>query len=81
MSTTVLALAAAEVHQELPLPTYAYGVIALVTFAFLLAVTFAFRGTANKVPAPVDAGSAIERHGAPDSHGTPGTPGTHGGAH
>lgn len=37
-----------EAAHALPMPAWAFGVIALLVFAFLLAVTWAFRGTAQK---------------------------------
>jgi hypothetical protein len=41
-----------EVAGELPMPPWVYGVLALVTFAFLLAVTWAFRGASQKYAPP-----------------------------
>lgn len=52
MSVVVLAAEGAETMHELPMPAYLYGVIALVIFALLLAVTWAFRGTAAKLGNP-----------------------------
>jgi hypothetical protein len=43
-------LAAAEEHgRELPMSPYMYGALALVGFALLLVVLWAFRGTAQKM--------------------------------
>ena len=41
-------LAEEAAHHELPIPPFAYGLIALAAFAVLLAVTWAFRGNAQK---------------------------------
>lgn len=43
----------AEVHVDLPLPTWAYGLIALVLFLALLAVLLSFRDVANRHRTPV----------------------------
>ena len=54
MSTTVLAAltgvlaAAAEGGRELPMPTWLYGIIAFALLMSGLALTWAFRGTAQK---------------------------------
>lgn len=39
---------ASHVVNELPIPTYAYGIIAFVLFVALAAVTFSFRDVANR---------------------------------
>jgi hypothetical protein len=53
MSMTGAFLAAEEAaHTELPMPPWTYGVIALLFFAFLLGVTWSFRGTAQKYARP-----------------------------
>jgi len=36
-------------HRELPMPAWAFGVIAMGGFLFLLAVLWSFRGTAAKI--------------------------------
>ena len=41
-------LAEEAAHNDLPLPPWAFGVLALASFALLLAVLWAFRGTAQK---------------------------------
>ena len=52
MSVAMLAAEGAaeggEVLHELPMAPYLYGLIALALFALALAVTWAFRGTAQK---------------------------------
>lgn len=49
----IAVVAEGEGHaRELPMPAYMYGVIALAAFALLLAVTWAFRGTAAKLGSP-----------------------------
>jgi hypothetical protein len=55
MLTTAALLAAedAAATHELPIPPWLVGVIAVLTFAFLLGVTWSFRGTHHKyAPAP-----------------------------
>ncbi|HEU5240585.1 MAG TPA: hypothetical protein VFU25_01105 [Ornithinibacter sp.] len=53
MSMTVAFLAAEEAaHTELPMPPWMYGVLALLGFAFLLGVTWSFRGTSQKYARP-----------------------------
>ncbi|GAA4401657.1 hypothetical protein GCM10023168_11470 [Fodinibacter luteus] len=57
MSMTVTRILAEEAaHSELPMPPWLFGVIALVAFAFLLGVTWSFRGTAQKYVRPTDHG-------------------------
>jgi hypothetical protein len=49
LTSALLAAAAAEEEtRELPIPPWAFGLIALGTFAALLAVTYAFRNTGTK---------------------------------
>lgn len=38
-----------EAHRQLPMPAPLYGILFLVGFGLLLALTWAFRGTAYKV--------------------------------
>jgi hypothetical protein len=54
MSMTVARILSEELPtaRELPMPPWLYGVIALVLFAFLLGVTWSFRGTAQKYARP-----------------------------
>ena len=53
MSMTVAFIAAEEAaHTELPMPPWMYGVLALLGFAFLLGVTWSFRGTSQKYARP-----------------------------
>ena len=52
MSMTVALAAAEEAARELPIPPWLIGVIALLGFAFLLGVTWSFRGTAQKYARP-----------------------------
>lgn len=49
--TVALALAE-EAHRELPMAPWVFGVLALLAFAALLGVTWAFRGTAQKYARP-----------------------------
>jgi len=51
-STTVFLVAEEAAHHELPMPPWLFGVIALLAFAFLLGVTWSFRGTHNKYAPP-----------------------------
>jgi len=71
MSMTVTLVTAEEALRELPLPPWAYGVMALAGFAFLLGVTWSFRGTAQKYARPDLEG---ERHDAAATG--PANPGT-----
>jgi len=48
MSMTVALAAAEEAAGELPLPAWMFGVMVLLAFAFLLGVTWSFRGTSQK---------------------------------
>ncbi|HET9020509.1 MAG TPA: hypothetical protein VFN34_01385 [Ornithinibacter sp.] len=61
MSMTVAVAQAEEAVRELPVPPWLVGVMALLTFAFLLGVTWSFRGTAQKYARPDLEGG---RHGA-----------------
>ncbi len=50
MTSSVAALfVAAEEHRELPMPTWAYGLIAICCFAALLGVLWFFRHSAHKL--------------------------------
>lgn len=65
MSMTVARFLTEELPtaRELPMPPWLYGVIALVAFAFLLGVTWSFRGTAQRY-APPGHGAAAARAAA-----------------
>jgi len=53
MSMTLARFVAEEAgHSALPMPPWVFGALALLAFAFLLGVTWSFRGTAQKVPSP-----------------------------
>ena len=54
MMTTAALLAAEEAatHNELPVPPWVIGVMGLVFFAFLLGVTWSFRGMHHKYAPP-----------------------------
>ncbi|WP_170062479.1 hypothetical protein [Phycicoccus duodecadis] len=72
--STFAALIAAEgsTPRELPIPPWLIAVIALLAFAFLLGLTWSFRGTHNKYAPPGSHGhGAAGRHGAPDGQGAP----------
>jgi hypothetical protein len=58
MSMTVARFLTEELPtaRELPMPPWMYLVIALVGFAFLLGVTWSFRGTAQKYARPDQTG-------------------------
>ena len=71
MSMTVTLVTAEEALRELPLPPWTYGAMALAGFAFLLGVTWSFRGTAQKYARPDLEG---ERHDATATG--PANPGT-----
>lgn len=61
MSSAPLRVLAEEVHNELPMPPYAYGIIALVFFAVMLGVLWSFRNTGQKYAQP-------DGHGHGGSH-------------
>ena len=52
LAARVLSEEAAQ--HDLPLPPWAFGVLALASFALLLAVLWAFRGTAQKHTPPTE---------------------------
>ena len=75
MTSTVATLAAkgTEELRVLPLPAWAFGVIAFSSFLLLLAVLWSFRNTAAKYDSPARAG-----HGDPRVSGSHGAgPGAH----
>ena len=77
MSMTVTRFLAEEAaHSELPMPPWLFGVLGLLAFAFLLGLTWSFRGTAQKYAPPAGHGGD---HGAPqgDSAHWPEHPGNH----
>lgn len=49
LSTIAPLLAGAEHHVELPVPPFAYGLMALAVFGMMLAALFAFRQAATKI--------------------------------
>ena len=51
-----------EAHRQLPMPAPLYGILFLVGFALLLALVWAFRGTAYKIR---------DRHTRPGGAGAP----------
>ena len=59
-------LAEEAAHRELPMPPWMFGVIALLAFAFLLGLTWSFRGTAQKYAPPTAHGAHGEQHTAPE---------------
>ncbi len=70
MTMTVARFVAEEaVHRELPMPPWVFPAIALLGFAFLLAVTWSFRGTAQKHASP---GSQHETGHAPAAEASSG---------
>jgi hypothetical protein len=71
MSHLTTILAAAETHVELPMPTWAYGTIAIVTFLALLGVLMSYRDVANR-HSHRSASDASSHAGAPGAthHGT-----------
>ena len=53
MLSSFASIAAEAVHyNELPVPPWVYGLFALLVFAMMLGVLFAFRQAATKIPAP-----------------------------
>jgi hypothetical protein len=82
MSMTVALAQAEEAVRELPVPPWLVGVMALLGFAFLLGVTWSFRGTAQKYARPDLEGdrhdataTGPDRMGADDSPHWPEHPG------
>jgi hypothetical protein len=55
-SLSNLFAAAEEPHRELPMPPPVYGVLMLLGFLVLLGVLWFFRGTAQRIAAPVPHG-------------------------
>ncbi len=73
MPSTAYLIAAEEARRELPLPPWLVGALALLAFAFLLGVTWSFRGTHHKyAPPPAPAGDET-----PDEPHWPEHPGHH----
>ena len=68
MSSAPLRVLAEEVHNELPMPAYAYGIIALVFFAVLLGVLWSFRNTGLKYLPPEQSRGHGDAHGTTSSH-------------
>ena len=71
MSHLTTVLAAAEAHVELPMPTWAFGAIAIVVFRLLLGVTWSYKDVANR-HSHRSAADAASHAGAPGAthHGT-----------
>jgi hypothetical protein len=61
-SLSNLFAAAAEQHNQLPMPPVAYGVLSLVAFGVLLGILWFFRGTAQKYAKGHAHGQAGEHH-------------------
>ena len=59
MSSIAALVTEGAVHEPLPLPPLSYGLIALVLFALMLGVTWAFRNNHQKAVSP----SELEGHG------------------
>jgi hypothetical protein len=66
--TALLAAAETEEHVALPLPTWAYGVIAIVTFLILALVMWSFKDVSNRHALKANAYAAA--HGGASSHGS-----------
>jgi protein-S-isoprenylcysteine O-methyltransferase Ste14 len=60
MSFATILLAEAATHTELPMPSWMYGVIALIVFLFLAVTTFSYRDVANRHSASASAKAAAE---------------------
>ena len=65
MSSTAFLIAAEEAHRELPIPPWMIGVLAVLAFAFLLGVTWSFRGTHHKYAPPAHRGQGESEHDEP----------------
>jgi hypothetical protein len=69
MTMTVAHLVAEEAaHRELPMPPWVFGALALLAFAFLLGVTWSFRGTAQKHASPAAQHETGHGHDASPGH-------------
>lgn len=65
----IAALAAEEAHNALPLSPISYGLVALVFFALLLGVTWAFRNNHMKYAPPSEhGGHGDASHGSVERH-------------
>jgi len=73
-TTTALATAETEKLRELPMPPWAFGVIAFGCFVVLLGVLWSFRNTAARHDRPAGVGHGD--HGSQGSHGST-DPGAH----
>jgi len=73
MSHLLTVLAAEETHVDLPMPTWAFGLIAIVTFLILLGVAWSYKDVANR----------HSHRSAPDAASHAGAPGAthHGSGH
>ena len=70
-TAATLATAGTLKVRELPIPTWAYGAIALASFLVLLGVLWSFRNTAAKYDTPLrvrhdDSGDSYGSYGATD---------------
>ncbi len=66
---SMIAALAQEGDNALPMPAASYGLMALVFFALLLGVTWAFRNTHQKVAPPSEHGHGADHgHGAVEHH-------------
>ena len=74
-TAATLATAGTAKLRELPMPPWAYGVLAFASLLLLLGVLWTFRNTAAKYDTPAGGGQG----GSRDSHGSPGA--TDRGAH
>lgn len=54
MPSSVVGLVSQAAAGSIPLPKYMFGVLALVGFALLLGVTWAFRGAYNRYAPPAE---------------------------
>jgi hypothetical protein len=68
--TALLTAAETEQHVQLPIPTWLYGVIALVAFTVLAIVLWSFKDVSNRHALQGDAYAAA--HGGTSAHGAAG---------
>lgn len=66
---TALVLTETVHARELPIPTWAYGLITLLIFAVLGIVTYSYRDVANRHRAKAEAYAARHGEGGHDAHG------------
>jgi hypothetical protein len=62
MPSSVAGLVTAGATNSLPMPSYMFGLLAVLGFALLLGVTWAFRGAHHKYAPPVEHSDESDSH-------------------